>query len=106
FLLPAPAPPVPSPLSLHDALPICVQVREHVVAARVTGERRDPRATVAQVAEHDGLRRTRLCARWRDVAVLDVAIFETGPVLRARSEEHTSELQSLAYLVCRLLLEK
>src|SRR2546425_1752640 len=27
-----------------------------------------------------------------------------GPT--ARSEEHTSELQSLAYLVCRLLLEK
>src|SRR2546425_5743307 len=26
--------------------------------------------------------------------------------LRIRSEEHTSELQSLAYLVCRLLLEK
>src|SRR6266404_8945173 len=26
--------------------------------------------------------------------------------LPARSEEHTSELQSLAYLVCRLLLEK
>src|SRR2546425_9132117 len=26
--------------------------------------------------------------------------------LRDRSEEHTSELQSLAYLVCRLLLEK
>src|SRR2546425_8767530 len=26
--------------------------------------------------------------------------------LRWRSEEHTSELQSLAYLVCRLLLEK
>src|SRR5687767_15544876 len=27
-------------------------------------------------------------------------------VIVARSEEHTSELQSLAYLVCRLLLEK
>src|SRR2546425_4865818 len=27
-------------------------------------------------------------------------------VKTARSEEHTSELQSLAYLVCRLLLEK
>src|SRR2546425_4173891 len=26
--------------------------------------------------------------------------------LHPRSEEHTSELQSLAYLVCRLLLEK
>src|SRR3989441_8662214 len=30
----------------------------------------------------------------------------TKPVGRFRSEEHTSELQSLAYLVCRLLLEK
>src|SRR2546425_3551290 len=28
------------------------------------------------------------------------------PLGRPRSEEHTSELQSLAYLVCRLLLEK
>src|SRR5205823_12319504 len=28
------------------------------------------------------------------------------PANSARSEEHTSELQSLAYLVCRLLLEK
>src|SRR3712207_8822041 len=27
-------------------------------------------------------------------------------VLRTRSEEHTSELQSRQYLVCRLLLEK
>src|SRR2546425_9424137 len=30
-----------------------------------------------------------------------------GPcIICRRSEEHTSELQSLAYLVCRLLLEK
>src|SRR2546425_4534963 len=29
-----------------------------------------------------------------------------APGPRCRSEEHTSELQSLAYLVCRLLLEK
>src|SRR4029079_19839095 len=28
------------------------------------------------------------------------------PRPKTRSEEHTSELQSLAYLVCRLLLEK
>src|SRR5687767_15346265 len=28
------------------------------------------------------------------------------PMSVSRSEEHTSELQSLAYLVCRLLLEK
>src|SRR5687767_15342830 len=31
---------------------------------------------------------------------------EIGEGLDERSEEHTSELQSLAYLVCRLLLEK
>src|SRR2546425_6976124 len=29
-----------------------------------------------------------------------------GTIHAFRSEEHTSELQSLAYLVCRLLLEK
>src|SRR3712207_7387815 len=29
-----------------------------------------------------------------------------GTVLSGRSEEHTSELQSRQYLVCRLLLEK
>src|SRR2546425_3242046 len=28
------------------------------------------------------------------------------PTRNGRSEEHTSELQSLAYIVCRLLLEK
>src|SRR5687767_15495555 len=33
----------------------------------------------------------------------DVCDSYSGP---NRSEEHTSELQSLAYLVCRLLLEK
>src|SRR2546423_10295900 len=39
-------------------------------------------------------------------AVSSFAVASHGPALRARSEEHTSELQSLAYLVCRLLLEK
>src|SRR2546425_3344881 len=33
-------------------------------------------------------------------------IGETMRAMEERSEEHTSELQSLAYLVCRLLLEK
>src|SRR5205823_14344757 len=31
---------------------------------------------------------------------------DAGVLHATRSEEHTSELQSLAYLVCRLLLEK
>src|SRR2546425_5636744 len=39
-------------------------------------------------------------------AALAIAAFVERPHVLARSEEHTSELQSLAYLVCRLLLEK
>src|SRR2546425_5790034 len=35
--------------------------------------------------------------------VKSAPVFQFSP---SRSEEHTSELQSLAYLVCRLLLEK
>src|ERR1039458_10681594 len=33
-------------------------------------------------------------------------IFGLKPWMKLRSEEHTSELQSLRHLVCRLLLEK
>src|SRR6266545_7284627 len=35
-----------------------------------------------------------------------IRLLENGDAFFPRSEEHTSELQSLAYLVCRLLLEK
>src|SRR3712207_8714580 len=38
-------------------------------------------------------------------AMMDEAKFTTG-TKALRSEEHTSELQSRQYLVCRLLLEK
>src|SRR3989441_11298061 len=41
--------------------------------------------------------------KWTLVSWLFLSI---GLILGMRSEEHTSELQSLAYLVCRLLLEK
>src|SRR3712207_7005660 len=34
------------------------------------------------------------------------AVFDANLIDGARSEEHTSELQSRQYLVCRLLLEK
>src|SRR3712207_9083140 len=56
-------------------------------------ERRDERPDAVEVDEHlEGL-------------LLAVAV---GPAAGAeeRSEEHTSELQSRQYLVCRLLLEK
>src|SRR5262245_64915427 len=45
--------------------------------------------------------------RQRQVArSLVVLVDALAPQLFARSEEHTSELQSLRHLVCRLLLEK
>src|SRR2546425_7302662 len=37
---------------------------------------------------------------------LMIALLNNRHFQQSRSEEHTSELQSLAYLVCRLLLEK
>src|SRR2546425_7531417 len=40
-----------------------------------------------------------LCAKMKSDGLIPIAFAD-------RSEEHTSELQSLAYLVCRLLLEK
>src|SRR2546425_8847965 len=46
------------------------------------------------------------------IALIAVAAWPTtktwfaADAIVGRSEEHTSELQSLAYLVCRLLLEK
>src|SRR2546425_2849241 len=49
-------------------------------------------------------------AHARDVLVAPAGIEASHSsrcaILHDRSEEHTSELQSLAYLVCRLLLEK
>src|SRR2546425_4680037 len=45
-----------------------------------------------------------LCASLRASSPLGSRLIRRSKSLR--SEEHTSELQSLAYLVCRLLLEK
>src|SRR5687767_15362464 len=42
----------------------------------------------------------------REVEVLEDRPLAVAAEALERSEEHTSELQSLAYLVCRLLLEK
>src|SRR3989441_8719231 len=41
-----------------------------------------------------------------DIAPLTLAYLPSVEGVDLRSEEHTSELQSLAYLVCRLLLVK
>src|SRR3712207_7069991 len=66
---------------------------------------------VRQRAEADAGDRHRLLAADHEAAHHPVTAAgepaDEGPGLRrVRSEEHTSELQSRQYLVCRLLLEK
>src|SRR5687767_8117162 len=66
--------------------------------------------------EETALRPSRMMAWARTVAVVvpspassevaEATSFTICAPMFSRSEEHTSELQSLAYLVCRLLLEK
>src|SRR2546425_4379558 len=59
----------------------------------------DPAGARAVVPERGRIQRVSI------VAVRHQAV-KRPDRLADRSEEHTSELQSLAYLVCRLLLEK
>src|SRR5205814_9135960 len=96
----------PSPLSLHDALPILAlnavgasnvplnpdhrdeemrYILEHSEAELVVADAL--RARVAAAAESSGVR---------------IASSPADELPRPRSEEHTSELQSLRHLVCRL----
>src|SRR5437762_10677235 len=90
FFSTPPATPESYTLSLHDALPICEFAPVvHVERLRVhVGE-----AAAAAAAQDQA-----------------IASGVEGALRReqhhARSEEHTSELQSPMYLVCRLLLEK
>src|SRR2546425_8670292 len=63
----------------------------------------------ADVAEQCGTQGlgVQLRFRARELLLVETEQAKLGRVLQqVRSEEHTSELQSLAYLVCRLLLEK
>src|SRR3712207_7537625 len=66
----------------------------------------ESRKRLLSVIQHDVRRLDRLISDISDASRLDaeLARAEAEPV--DRSEEHTSELQSRQYLVCRLLLEK
>src|SRR5689334_24669460 len=78
FIFNDPAPTEIYTLSLHDALPISLPVRQGMI--RGPGQIATP-------------------------AVAAAACIAATPAA-TRSEEHTSELQSQFHLVCRLLLEK
>src|SRR5438093_2217367 len=82
-------------LSLHDALPICWG------AGGFKGRMILP----AQQAPPPAKRAPALPKGAFQVQVQAQPAVQAAPV-QIRSEEHTSELQSLTNLVCRLLLEK
>src|SRR5205823_7028760 len=62
------------------------------------------RAANPQLHEFSGHALKRDCDAMNGLTAEFMQLWVRGA--QARSEEHTSELQSLAYLVCRLLLEK
>src|SRR3712207_6932864 len=78
-------------LSLHDALPI----------SAVSGSR-----GVRRLRWQSAAGRARQAPRRRTGQPAWDRCPRTTPRACVRSEEHTSELQSRQYLVCRLLLEK
>src|SRR5205814_2976336 len=86
------------PLSLHDALPICSPPRP----ARTSSELRPPSSVTSFRRSHDRLNPGAAQTQRGTRAIRGRAAEQ----LAQRSEEHTSELQSLRQLVCRLLLEK
>src|SRR5690606_41875009 len=99
FFIKVHTPPHIHPLSLHDALPICYARAGHClsVCAGTSGPGATNLLTGVACAFADGI----------------PLLVVTGQAARhalgkgaARSEEHTSELQSRENLVCRLLLEK
>src|SRR2546425_2714232 len=93
-----------------------LELRHSMVADPAASGRRPPKPRV--VNDHRHAVCGEVNVQLDSVGALASGQFESGKsVLRRltrqgadgielRSEEHTSELQSLAYLVCRLLLEK
>src|SRR5437870_9241578 len=75
------------------------------IAEDARGEAEDePRGCAPDVAGAEAVR-----IRWTDPYVADPRVVPVAGAVdddAARSEEHTSELQSRGHLVCRLLLEK
>src|SRR5205823_8425109 len=105
FFFNPPLPPSIYTLSLHDALPILLYFQEGLTCQPCWDQLKDIQSNIDQF---HSLGINQIVSITTDpLSALQQKVTDEGltiPVLR--SEEHTSELQSLAYLVCRLLLEK
>src|SRR5205823_14693009 len=93
-------------LSLHDALPIFLGLLVGLVGPRLLG-RVGQSKTAAARAQIEllgaALDQYKLDAGSYPTTAQNLEALVKSPNVNNRSEEHTSELQSLAYLVCRLL---
>src|SRR5205814_9129386 len=87
-----------STLSLHDALPI--YFTEQVSGGIDNWTLRQPLGVVAGITPFNF---PCMVPCWMFPLAIACGNIQQGTM---RSEEHTSELQSLRHLVCRLLLEK
>src|SRR3712207_8093457 len=92
-------------LSLHDALPILAGT--DYVYPRTTNKILEAYLKAKGVKSEDIMINYTPFGHsdWQTI-VSDIKKFGSAGKKTARSEEHTSELQSRQYLVCRLLLEK
>src|SRR3712207_8427720 len=84
-------------LSLHDALPISMEKKSTSGAKRSASRASAGTSTMTPTSSPTSPRSSSSIAR---------AARNSSSAVTMRSEEHTSELQSRQYLVCRLLLEK
>src|SRR3712207_6862598 len=102
FLLNHPATPELYPLSPHDALPIStcpfLRASSRFLGVAFSVLECPPPPAIRPPSASGGHRSRRPRAR--------STASRPGTAASRRSEEHTSELQSRQYLVCRLLLEK
>src|SRR5690606_41607595 len=92
-------------LSLHDALPISASVNKVLTVTKTFlgwARRRSWLPHLNTDSILDNLRPVKMPIK----AIDFLQPKQVGKLLEARSEEHTSELQSRENLVCRLLLEK
>src|SRR5947207_6149492 len=85
-------------LSLHDALPI--------LWARLPALPGSYNLQLTMKPSLQGSQRAMIGLNLTKMPLRLCATPQAQPAMKARSEEHTSELQSHSDLVCRLLLEK
>src|SRR5205814_9254519 len=105
FLVHLISPPAVSTLSLHDALPISrVDILTGTLGKALGGGSGGYIAARREVIEW--LRQRSRPYLFSNSIPPVVAAASLAVLELLRSEEHTSELQSLRHIVCRLLLEK